>query len=115
VTEGADLGTKRTAVFDDATIAHCLRPPTTSTSPGCPSARGFCTCECDGCNGRSWAPPGAFLPHTHRPGGLASEIAATRGYESGVFMRIGPDGAETMQPARRYPDGRIVVIGQGTP
>jgi hypothetical protein len=47
-----DLMTRR-ATNDFTKIVHCLRPASTSTSPGCLGG-GRCSCYCDGCNGRQW-------------------------------------------------------------
>jgi len=45
----------KVARYDFRKLVHCMRPATTSTSPGCQDGtnRG-CTCNCDGCNGRVW-------------------------------------------------------------
>jgi hypothetical protein len=48
--------TRREAVYDYSKIVHCMRPPSTSTSSGCrDGTHAGCSCECDGCNGRTWA------------------------------------------------------------
>lgn len=49
-----DPKTGRQAVYDYTKIVHCLQPATTSTSPGCAGSHATCSCNCAGCNGRTW-------------------------------------------------------------
>lgn len=80
-----DPKTGRQAVYDDEKIVHCLRPGTTSMSPGC-EVSGRCTCNCADCNGRTWRdaeepqPYGRYKPIECVACGAGSTLSPVPGY-----------------------------------
>lgn len=86
---------RRKAVYDFTKIVHCHQPASTSTSPGC-AGQGRCSCECGGCNGRTWVDDEPTEPCPHCGTALAKALPAGSGRMSlrcprcGGITREGP-------------------------
>ncbi len=107
-----DPKTGRQAVYDDEKIVHCLRPATTSTSPGC-EISGRCTCNCADCNGRTWRdaeepqPYGRYKPIECIACGAGSTLSPVPGYR-GRCTRCGlVQSVATTDEERAFQAGEI--------